>query len=102
MDNQAIELVKDHLDFVKWIVGGAGVALAGGATFFFYQVVIPCRDCWIASQNNQGTALTALAQGIDSVRKHIKDLIAKPNIECQYLPDADTHILPSLRTKSIL
>jgi hypothetical protein len=104
MDHSALELFRDHLEFMKWFMGAAGSGLLAllttGATITFRLILVPMRDSYLQtnadnarSRMEHTLALNKICAAVDSTRSHIKVIQSRRVRDCKY-PDPPTAQLP--------
>jgi len=82
MDDNSIQILREHLDFVKWMIGGGAATMASGIVVLYKTILIPMRDSY--NQKNVNDALI-----LKSIADSLHEQTGRPVLTCRYSPSPD-------------
>jgi hypothetical protein len=74
MDQNGLEILRDHLDFMKWVLGGCAGGLVMAAGIVYRTILQPMRDAYADSLHADRMIMTRLADAMDSTKMHIQSI----------------------------
>ena len=83
MDDNALQVLREHLDFVKWMIGGAASGLVLGSSIVYKTILIPMRDQYLLSAKENTEKLNSVAT---TFKNHDEWERNRAQLFCRFVP----------------